>query len=1049
MDNKRVNKNLDGGGDYVENNESIVFFQALRVFGYEMIKRVFFSIAVIALLAGMAGASTLTVDDSGGAMFIKIQDAIVKASQGDTILVNAGSYYEDVNVYKNNLTILGSGRNETTIYGTWSMDPVVDIKAKNVYFGGFNITRRLNSPDMYSGVASEPYVRISGISNTLENIRVDGSIIAQSPDDFTPFDNKAIINNNEANMIFIDKSNKNIVQGNTAQEFHLQLSDENHINSNTVMTFYMFLANRSIFNNNTIQLLSMGQSYKNTFEYNKIQTFSNEDGSSNNTIHGNTLLTLSIKDSTDNTIYGNTLSAESGDDPGIHIVSSGGNIISANTILSDSWKFAGISLIDSSNNSINSNNITGGRYGILIKSGSNHNSISNNVIQRSHRSGIFISRSGGNGIYGNTFNSAGNANDYSGFNSWEGNYWSDYKGRDVNGDGVGDSPYNKIITNSESVDKRPLMSRPCNCSLLDISQPAPVNPSGSTDLLFPDSGDDLTCVWTPLNFEGFDNDGIKNESLRVNMNGFFEGSVNANNLVYLSEVEKKDFAARSFGDYDAIGFMGDKYIAGYTSGSKNITATPVSVIKNGRLHMILIDDGAYRALNRSSLMIEEGYALEVRDAKGKRARVSLSKDGVEVDTREVADGDIYVYGRPLPIIAAGPFSIDNDSVSIKGIFQISGNSIPVSIGTTYGIMEITGVSEKGISMATSKPLHFARGDAVAIMGNLKLKASDSDIFRFYLYNGSSGGAGCWFDLDAGYYSQTYEITNISGRTIPEGQLRYTTVGFESPYIITKITGRKPVGTDGSYTTVWIGEDKYAAVDGNTGRLAKVLVEDGGSNFEKRTLVYGDIMDMGDGYRLEVRDIDTRSYLRGARLVLSRNGAVLEDKNVSQGEEYTVVGKNLSRENDVPVFVTYLDAVFSGTTTDMIQLRYTWLMSGDVIELKEGDEFGILRVTKAKPELIEFKNEKAVELNPGSSVELFRNLSFSVANSSEVRFYPVSMGTQVMPEEVTDNAVLETPEETNPVGASTVAGRTERAAGFEVVISIMIILAVYITGRKIR
>lgn len=1013
-----------------------------------MIERVFFSIAAIALLACVAGAATLTVDDSGGAMFNKIQDAIVKSAPGDTILVNTGSYYEDVNAYKNNLTIRGSDRNETTIYGNWSMYPVVDLRAKNVYFGGFNITR-MDMPDKFGGVASGSYVRISGVSNTLDNIRVDGDIIVQSPDDFTSFDNQAIISNNEAQTIFIDKSNKNMVLGNTAQEFHLQLSDENHMLSNTVMTFYMFLANGSAFNNNTIQLLSMGQSNENTFEDNEIRTFSIEGGSSDNTVHGNALLTLSIKDSKDNTIYGNTLLSEYGEDPGIRIMSSGGNMINSNTILSDSWKFGGISLIDSSNNSINGNNITGGRYGILIKSGSNHNAISNNMIQRSHRSGVFISRSGGNRIYGNTFNSATNANDYSGFNSWEGNYWSDHEGRDLNRDGIGDSPYLKIITDSGSRDSRPLISPPCNCSLLDISLPAPVNPSGSTDLLFPDSGDDLTCVWTPLNFDGFDHDGINNESLRVNMNGFLDRSVNANNLVYLSAVEKKEFAAMSFGDYNAIGFMGEKYLAGYISGSKNITAAPLSFIGSGRLHRILIDDGAYRALNRSSLMIEEGYALEVRDATGKRAIISLSKDGVEVDTREVADGGIYVYGRNLPIIAAGPFSIDNEAISIKGIFQISGNSIPVSIGTAYGIMEITGVSEKGISMANRRPLHLARGDAVDIMGDLKIKAADSDMLKFYLSNGSSGEAGCWFDLDAGHYSQTYEITNISGRMIREWQLRYTTVGFESPYIITKITGRRPGGTEGSYTAVWMGDDKYAAVGGNTSKLAKVLVEQGGSDFEKRTLVYGEIMDMGDGYSLEVRDIDTRSYTRGARLVLSRHGAVLEDKNVSQGKEYTVMEKNLSGENDVPVFVTYLDAVFSGTTTDMVQLRYTRLISGDVIEIKEGDEFGVFRVTKAMPELIEFKNEKAVDLKPGSSVELFRNISFTVANSSEVLFYPVSMGvTQMMPEGVPVNEVPDIPENTIPVGTSPVAGRTERIPGFEA-LSITIILAVYIARRKIR
>ncbi|MCE8428508.1 MAG: hypothetical protein J5U19_08995 [Candidatus Methanoperedens sp.] len=46
------------------------------------------------------------------------------------------------------------------------------------------------------------------------------------------------------------------------------------------------------------------------------------------------------------------------------------------------------------------------------------------------------------------------------------------------------------------------------------------------------------------------------------------------------------------------------------------------------------------------------------------------------------------------------------------------------------------------------------------------------------------------------------------------------------------------------------------------------------------------------------------------------------------------------------------------------------MSGDFIEIKEGDESGVFRVTKATPELIELTNEKRIDLKPGSRVELF-------------------------------------------------------------------------------
>ena len=42
-----------------------------------------------------------------------------------------------------------------------------------------------------------------------------------------------------------------------------------------------------------------------------------------------------------------------------------------------------------------------------------------------------------------------------GENFWKENYWSDYKGKDANGDGIGDTPYR--IPGGKATDNRPLM----------------------------------------------------------------------------------------------------------------------------------------------------------------------------------------------------------------------------------------------------------------------------------------------------------------------------------------------------------------------------------------------------------------------------------------------------------------------------------------------------------------------------------------------------------------------------------------------------------------
>jgi hypothetical protein len=57
--------------------------------------------AVILVLCfmGTTSARTWSVDDDGGADFIRIQDAINNAKDGDSILVYSGVYYENVGDY--------------------------------------------------------------------------------------------------------------------------------------------------------------------------------------------------------------------------------------------------------------------------------------------------------------------------------------------------------------------------------------------------------------------------------------------------------------------------------------------------------------------------------------------------------------------------------------------------------------------------------------------------------------------------------------------------------------------------------------------------------------------------------------------------------------------------------------------------------------------------------------------------------------------------------------------------------------------------------------
>lgn len=102
--------------------------------------------------------------------------------------------------------------------------------------------------------------------------------------------------------------------------------------------------------------------------------------------------------------------------------------------------------------------------GIGLLKFSNDSTIKGNTVEESGDIGIYLQDSSNNAIYLNKFKNSKNAQSkdartQGSFNLWRsaesitfkegnktikgyvGNYWSDYKGKDLNGDGIGDEPY--------------------------------------------------------------------------------------------------------------------------------------------------------------------------------------------------------------------------------------------------------------------------------------------------------------------------------------------------------------------------------------------------------------------------------------------------------------------------------------------------------------------------------------------------------------------------------------------------------------------------------
>jgi len=182
--------------------------------------------------------------------------------------------------------------------------------------------------------------------------------------------------------------------------------------------------------------------------------------SSRNIIEDNAISNISeslaiwLDKSNDNVILANFISNCSS---GIYLGYSHNNKVQNNDVSNNTYY--GISLVYSNGTTINGNILfNNAEWNGISLYVSNNNSITGNSILKSTR-GLKISESHGNIMYHNNFvnNTHQVIVSYSSNNAWdngcEGNYWRNYNGTDLNGDGIGDTNLSW-----ESVDYYPLMN---------------------------------------------------------------------------------------------------------------------------------------------------------------------------------------------------------------------------------------------------------------------------------------------------------------------------------------------------------------------------------------------------------------------------------------------------------------------------------------------------------------------------------------------------------------------------------------------------------------
>ncbi|AKB35869.1 hypothetical protein MSSAC_1279 [Methanosarcina siciliae C2J] len=256
---------------------------------------------------------------------------------------------------------------------------------------------------------------------------------------------------------------------------------------------------------------------------------------------------------------------------------------------------------------------------------------------------------------------------------------------------------------------------------------------------------DLPHQWTGLNFAALHYDpdkGIASETLNI-------GSINSRqvqegDMRYSTAPVDSEFEYGDWGSYQALWFLADEYLAGYTGMNTGFTGENLSLILEGKLCKVLMNsDDEKLFYTGTSLFLSENYSLNIMevDMNGGTVWVQLENNGTVVDDAFISLNEDYVYEKSIstieeiPLIAVhfGNISCEGEiaGVFVEGIFQVSDSCIEVNAGDVFGKMKVISVSSSRISMKNEEAFYLVMDSDISITDNIWFRVADTETLRFY------------------------------------------------------------------------------------------------------------------------------------------------------------------------------------------------------------------------------------------------------------------------------------------------------------------------------
>lgn len=565
-------------------------------------------------------------------------------------------------------------------------------------------------------------------------------------------------------------------------------------------------------------------------------------------------------------------------------------------------------------------------------------------------------------------------------------------------------------------------------------------------------GDPTEYSWNWKSFSGFfydmEND-VGTETLTVNLDS--GRTIEDGNLVYSTEPKILDFKYGDWGEYEVMGFMAEKYFAGYLAS--DLIDDDYSFLDEGQLRQVLVDsDDSQTLAGGSTLSLEEGYELQIKqvDIDGEKVYLGLVKDGEEIDSKVVSpegslesstyEYDVEVSGEDVPIIMAHIESVfastESDLVTVDGLFQLSDTYASVEDGDEYGKMEVKSVSQDGVEMSNEDSINLKEGGEINIFGEVGFIVADDDVLRFAPIVDRTGPQevrgsvidpseeeeftwdvynfeGFYYDIDEDVGTETLTARITDKKSIEEGDLVYET---------------RPQAVDfefdrwGKYDVIGFMADKYFAGYNNRteftddfsvigeSELRRVLVD----NDDSQTLASGSVLSLEEGYELRIKSVD----LNGNKvyLALSRDGEEVDSKVVTpssdpgDGSSNYLYKVDVGSEEDVPLVAVHIESVFRSTESDLATVDGIFQVSDSPVSIEENEVHGKMEVQEASEDGITMENDGSFSLARDKTIEIMENLKFVVADSDKRLFAPVAFkpGEGMNMNVIVPDAVVDSP-----------------------------------------